>query len=689
MKISFNWLKQFLSINITANEAAEILTSVGVEVDEIEKVGHFSDHIVVAEVLAAEKHPSADRLHVATVFDGVDKLQIVCGAANCRPGIRVALAKMGATLGSNDSEFTIKKSKIRGIESFGMLCAEEEIGLAAVSDGIMELDENFKIGQPLNHYFADNILHLSITPNLSHCFSIFGVASEIAAATGSNLNSMYELSFNLNKQASSNKKVSAIVSNQTDCSLYATLVIENIQVSQSPQWLVTSLKHCGIRSVNNVVDALNYIMLLTNQPMHAFDADKVDGSNLNVRRAKTGESIRLIDDKVRSLTAEDLIIASDFQPIALAGIMGGIDSEVTEQSTSIILEAAIFSPAVIRKSSKNHLLSTDASKRFERGIDKGSVIKNLEYASQLILSLSPDAVVGEITYIGEPRFVNNAVNVRLSRVNQLLGQTFSKGEVDKIFNNINCQTNWDNLGNCSVVPPTYRNDIHQEIDLIEEVARFYGYNNFLKKCSSASANTVAHDAVYLFERKLKNILLIQGLQEFITCDLISPNDLKALKQDAAALMEVLHVQNPSSIEQSILRNSLLPGLVKVIKHNQDHQVVDVAGFEIGKLHLRREKEIVEPLVLSMILCGKNRQSHWQKEPDNFDFYDLKGLIENMFHEIGIDILELKNLQLPTLHPMRQASLFIGENEVGSFGEVHPAILKDFGVKQKVYFSEFK
>lgn len=688
MKIPLSWLKEYIDLTMQPNEIAEKLTLAGLEVDGYTTSGADFDGVVVGQVLSVEKHPNADKLVVAQVTDGKEEFQVVCGAANCRSALKVAFAKIGANLKTEDGQsFQIKKSKIRGVESFGMLCAADELGLAEKSEGILELSEETILGTSLIEMYADTIFDISLTPNLSHCTSVVGVARELSAITGLPYR-LPPIALVESEKESEEDPLSVTVQDRENCPNYTCRLIEQIQVAPSPAWLKQRLEQCGLRSVNNIVDATNYVLLELGHPLHAFDYDRLDGQQIVVRKAHPEESIQTLDGKERRLKASYLVIADKTKPIAIAGVMGGAASEVSEQTKSILLECAYFNPVSIRRTSRELGLSTDASKRFERGTDPNQLAFVLNRAADLIQKLTAGKVFRGIIEEKSQDFPELVVSCRLERINHVLGTLLSRGEVENIFHGLAFGYQWDGHDRFMVRVPTYRVDIKGEIDLIEEVARLYGYENIVKGVTSYQSSRLPSDPIYLFEKNIRNRLIGEGLQELLTCDLIGPTLLNIVRDDSMPAESVVKVLNPTSVEQSILRTSLLPGLLQVVKHNSDHQTHQIAGFEIGKIHFKDGEEYKEPSVMGIVLTGNAAPHDWTEKSEECDFYTLKGIVENLLREFGIHHPIFKNLGLKTFHSGRQASVFVDSLEIGSFGEIHPAIQRRLDVPQRILFGEF-
>lgn len=683
MRIPLSWLKEFIPITQTPEEIAKILTMAGLEVDSFETIGENLKGVVVGYVMESSKHPNADKLSVATVTDGKETIQVVCGGPNCRKGIKVALARIGTVLKNDNEEFTIKKSKIRGIESFGMLCGSEEIGLPKGEEGmIMELSPDLPEGKPLSDIYADTYFEISLTPNLSHCNSILGVARELAALIEQSLN-LPKIELHESEDLIENS-FHVTVEDPVNCPRYACRLIKNIQVGPSPDWLKNRLEICGFRSVNNVVDAVNYVQLEMGHPLHAFDYDKLQGREIVVRKAQEGEIIQTLDGKERVLQGAMLTICDKTKPVAIAGVMGGLDSEIQETTKNLILESAYFDPMSIRRTSKQLNLMSDASKRFERGTDPNQILTVLTQAAHLIQKLAGGEIQSGVIDIQSKEFPATIISCRLSRINRLLGVILSRGEVENVFKRLQFKCHWDNQDLFIVHVPTYRNDIKSEIDLVEEAARLYGYDNIPRVGGKYLASSHPSPEIYYFEKEVRSRLIGEGLNEFLTCDLIGPSLLQIVQDPSESMIKVL---NPTSIEQSILRTSLLPGLLQVVKHNFDHQNHQIAGFEIGRIHFKEGEKYQEQPVAGIILSGNSTPHYWGEKESEFDFFDLKGIIENLLAVLRIPQVIYKNIGLKTFHSGRQASLFIDSLELGSFGEIHPSIQRRLDVPQRIFFAE--
>lgn len=688
MRILLSWLREYIDFDIPPAEVAKILTSLGLEVDAIEVRTLGFRQVVAGRVNKVVPHPNADNLRIASVSDGSQTYQVICGAPNCREGIKTALALVGSILSDpSGKEFKIKKTKLRGIESEGMLCSGFELGLTEEHNGIMELSEHIKEGADIAELYADTVLEISLTPNLAHCNSYIGIARELSAATGLPLK-LPKIVINEDIHDPIGHHVKVQVLDKVRCPRYACRLIRNVDIKASPDWLKNRLEASGIRSVNNVVDITNYLLLEWGHPMHAFDFDLLEGKELIVRTARDGEKFTALDDKTRSLSASDLMICDASRSVAIAGVMGGRNSEVNDSTRHILLEAAYFLPSSIRKTSKALSLSTESSKRFERGCDPNALIQVLDRAAMLIQGVAGGSIAGGYLDAKEQDFPSKSITCRLNRLNSLLGTHLSVSEVESIFHKLHFSCHWNGHDAFRVTVPTYRVDVNAEIDLFEEVARLYGYDNIPIADTRYHGTQIAHSSLFLFEREVRRHLLGEGLQEFLTCDLIGPYLLNIVQDTTPPQDEVVKVLNPTSIEQSVLRTSLLPGLLQVIKYNFDHQNPDVSGFEVGRVHFKQGDQYKEPSTVGIIMTGKNRPHHWDQKPQEVDFYDIKGMLEALFQELRLGSISFKETQQSTFHPGRQAGIYLDSLEIGSLGEIHPAMQRRLDIPQRIYFAEF-
>ena len=688
MRIPVSWLKEYLSLPQTPEEIARLLTMAGLEVDHLHVIGNNLKDIICAQVIEAGKHPGADKLSLAKVTDGEQTYQIVCGAPNCRAGIKVALARVGTTVGTGEESFKIKKAKIRGVESEGMMCSEKELGLSEEHEGILELPADFPLGSSIENFYSDAYFDISLTPNLNHCAGVIGVARELAAMTKEHLVKTKQELKEGNEPIQ--KHLNVIVEDKERCPRYACRMIRNAPMVPSPDWLQQRLEKCGLRSVNAIVDVTNYVLLETGHPLHAFDYDKLAGHQIIVRSGEEGECLQTLDGKKRLLDDSMLLICDEKNPAAIAGVMGGEESEISQETRTIVLESAYFNPSSIRRTSKKLGLTTDASKRFERGADPNILIAALDRAAFLIQQITGGEVLSGIIDIQAKEFPEAIIPCRLSRTNAVIGRAFSRGEVEEIFKRLTFLYEWDGIDAFFVRVPTYRNDIQAEIDLIEEVARVYGYDNIPRTGGHYLASALPPSPLYILENQVRDRLIGEGLQELLTCTLIGPSALQIVQGNDELDALAVKVSNPTSVEQSILRTSTLPGLLQAVKYNFDHQNRSVAAFEIGKIYYKDEDQYQEQSVVGIVLSGTSQHSHWDEKEAEFNFFDLNGIIENFLQSFGVSGVsgvQFKNLALDSFHSGRQASIFVGSLEMGSFGEIHPAIQRRLDIPQRILFGE--
>ncbi len=687
MKLPFSWIKECLATDLSPVAVSDVLTMLGLEVEGIETPQHTFSGVVVGKVLNTEKHPDADKLCVATVTDGTETLQVVCGAANCRPGLVTALAPIGASLtGPDGKAFKIKKGKLRGVESFGMLCAADELGLPGSQEGIMELPETLPLGGDLAQLCCDAVFDIALTPNLGHCASLQGVLRELSAALDTSY-ALPEVYIDDQSGQDITAEVGVVVQDATSCPRYACRLVKNVKVGPSPQWMQDRLIQCGMRPVNNIVDCTNYVLLELGHPLHAFDYQKVVDHQIIVRTAAEGETFVTLDGVSRQLPAGAVLICDADKPIALAGIMGGQCSEVDDHTQHVLIESAYFQPTSIRRTSKKLGLTTEASKRFERAVDPNGVLIALDRVAFLIQEICGGEIAKGVIDVRQGDFSEKKITCRLSRIHAIVGQHLTVSDVEGVFRRLNFAFNWDSHDQIVVRVPTYRADVHAEIDLVEEVVRIFGYDHIDKQPAYYRSSDLPHAPIFLFERQARQKLLGLGLQEFVTCDLIGPTALSVLQPDVTDDPSEVRVLNPTSAEQSILRQSLLPGLLQAVKYNIDRKNQNIAVFEIGRSHLREGDQFKEQSVLGIVLTGKARPHHWEQHPGPFDFYELKGIIEDLLEGLGIPSASFEAGKLLTLHPGRQSNILIGDVNVGAIGEVHPDVLRRLDVPQRILFGE--
>lgn len=687
MLVSLSWLKEFVPLELSPHEIAEVLTMAGLEVDKVKDTPLKFSGVVCGEVLGTSPHPNADKLTVAQVTDGKEGFQVVCGASNCKTGVKVAFAKIGAKIDLEDGKkLKIKKGKLRDVESFGMLCSEEELGFAESSDRIMHLPSDTPLGIDLTKLYSDTLFEISLTPNLGHCMSMLGIARELAAKLDLKV-TIPSVSLKEDSGTSIDSKIKVTIKDPENCPRYTCRLVEGVTIGTSPAWLSSRLEAAGIRSINNIVDISNYVMLELGQPLHAFDYDKIQGKEIIVDSSEKELTMTTLDDEERTVPKGSLLIYDKSSPIAVAGVMGGKGSSTEDSTKNILIESAFFSPQSVRRGSKKLGLRSESSSRFEKGIDYERVTHALDRAAQLMQQVAGGKIVSGMIDEKPAAYEERKLTIRALRTSQILGTSLSLGEIESFLNALSFTTLNQTEGSIEVAIPSYRNDVQGEIDLIEEVARIYGYNNIAQSTPRYATSTLPHDPIFLLENEVRKRCIGAGLQEFLTCDLISPKlsqiGLEA-SMSSSALIEVMH---PSSVDQSILRSSLLPGLLASIKLNQDHKQENISAFEVGRIHFKDDTQFIERSNVAILLTGKTRPHHYESKPKQVDFYDLKGIVENLLESLNLASFTLQASTLTSFHPSKQMTLHSDGQLLGVIGEVHPEHLLTLDLKERVFFAQ--
>ncbi|WP_419881877.1 phenylalanine--tRNA ligase subunit beta [Peribacillus sp. B-H-3] len=689
MFVSYKWLQDYVDLSgITPDELAEKITKSGIEVEGVEKKSEGISGVVIGHVLEKEQHPNADKLNKCQVdVGGENPIQIICGAPNVDKGQKVAVATVGAVLPGN---FKIKKAKLRGEESNGMICSLQELGIESkliskdYATGIYVFPNDVKVGENALEYLGldDAVLELGLTPNRSDCLSMIGVAYEVAAILGR------EVKWPEISAEETDEKASGLLTVQVeapeDNPLYVAKIIKNVKVGPSPLWLQGRLMASGIRPHNNVVDITNYILLEYGQPLHAFDYDRLGSKEIIVRRAHDGEKIVTLDDAERTLTPDHLVITNGKEPVAIAGVMGGANSEVKNDTVTVILESAYFSGAVVRKTSKDHSLRSEASARFEKGVDPERVRQAAERAAGLIAQYANGTVLaGSVehdTLTAEPA----VVSITLQKINSLLGTELQASEVVSIFERLQFQVSEDN-GTFTVTVPTRRGDITIEADLIEEVARLYGYD-YLPTTLPVSASAPGGLTDYQLKRRMmRRVLEGAGLYQAVTYSLTSE---EKSAQFALSKRESIRLAMPMSEERSQLRLSIVPQLLEVLKYNSARQNDSLALYEIGSVFLKKEGEDLpeEREHLAGAITGLWESNPWQGEKKPADFYVAKGILETAFAALGLEgQISFKQAEIADMHPGRTAQVLLNEEVIGFVGQVHPTLQKELDLKETYVF----
>ena len=687
MLISLNWLKQYIDLDgIEINEMENALTMISQEVEKIDIVGGNLDKVVVAHLEEVKKHPNADSLTLCKVNNGKEILQIVCGATNHKTGDKVALAQVGARL---KEDFTIKKGKIRGEESNGMLCSEDELGIGSDKDGIIILPEDAPVGVPFKDYLGinDTVFELEITPNRPDCLSHIGIARELSAYYGKELKyPETEIKSEIEEKTSDNVKVSIEDSNLSR--RYVTRILKNVTVKESPKWLKERIEAVGLRSINNIVDVSNFILMEMNHPNHVFDLDKIEGNEIKVKSAVKGDKLVTLDEQERELEDGDIVICDSKKILALGGVMGGLDSEVTDNTKNILLEVAQFNPQNVRKTSRRLTLSSDSSYRFERGIDVEDSIKVINRLANLIQEVAGGEILNGYVDVYPVPHENKVAELNFERLNRFVGKVIPREKVIEILRNLEIDVK-DNGETLTLTAPSYRGDLELEQDYFEEVIRMYGFDNIENILPRVDINKNSTlDTTKLTDR-VKTICASVGLKEVINYSFIPKDALQKLKFTGVSEDKLIDISNPITEDFVTMRPTLLYSLIKNAKDNMNRNVSNIRFFEVSRTFEKAEELAKEDIKVGIILAGENDKTLWNPKPVHYDFYDLKGIMEEIFSKLKFQSFSIKRSVQTEFHPGRSADVFVGKEYIGSFGEIHPDVLENFGLNKKtVLVAEF-
>jgi len=683
MKFSEQWLREWVNPSVSTEELAHRLTMAGLEVDAIENVAGEFSKVVVGEVLTVSKHPDADKLKICTVNIGsADALQIVCGASNVVIGMRVPTALVGAKLPGG---LKIKKGKLRGEVSHGMLCSAVELGLAEQAEGLMPLPGDAEPGTDIRDYLNldDVSIELGLTPNRGDCLGMIGLARETGV--------LFELDNNVPDMPavapSSDEKFTVAVQASEECPRYAGRVIRNVDMTkETPLWMQERLRRSGLRAINPVVDVTNYVLLELGQPMHAFDLDKVHGG-FWVRKAIKNESLTLLDGNRVDLTPDTLIIADVKGPLAIAGVMGGENSGVTTASQNLFLESAFFAPLSIAGRARSYGLHTDSSHRFERGVDPAMQVQAIERATSLLLDIVGGEAGPVIEVVSEPHLPERAaITLRAARISRVLGLEVDAASIPKILMRLGMGVEDQGRDTWLVTPPSFRFDINLEVDLIEEIGRIVGYENIPATAAKSQLGMSMVDESRISLRRIRQRLVDRGYQEVVTYSFIDP----ALQKRFSPSQTAIALSNPLASDMSVMRTSLLPGLVETVKYNLNRQQERVQIFECGVKYLLQDTEINEEKTLAMMVSGNITNQHWNVEKRPFDYYDMKADIESLLEMSGSDAgVEFTAAEHPVLHPGQTARITHHDEEIGWIGALHPALADEMGVPSGVICCEMR
>lgn len=683
MLLSINWLKDYIAADIPVDELSKRLTMSGIEVDEVIEIGPQWNNIYVGEILEISPHPNADKLSMTKVKSGEDTFCVVCGAPNIRTGQKIALALEGTLLTNG---MHVKRSKIRGELSEGMICSETELAIGSDSSGIMVLPSAAETGKPICESLglSDTVLSLGITPNRSDCFSVIGMAREISA--------IFNVPMNIPDVAVSEKgsptgnSVSVVIQDPDLCPRYAARFISDVKIKQSPLWMRRRLENSGLRSINNIVDITNYVLLEWGQPLHAFDFEMICGNKIIVKRARKGDNFITLDETERQLNQDVLMICDSERPVAIGGVMGGLNSGVTSATTNVLLESAYFTPESISRTSSFLKLKTEASERFAKGVDINSVIPALLRAAALMVQICEGKIAeGFLDKYPNPLLKSKPIRLCISKTCKTLGIKLKSEEIKCILERLQIETNNENPDTLLALPPSFRYDIHEPIDLIEEVARINGYEHIPVTFPSVVLSAKPENKSLRLCSLIRNIFISRGFNEVINYSFISPDQLQDLnfsKDDPRS--NPIYLLNPLSSEQAVLRTTILPSLFVNLKDNQNNNINTLKIFEISNVFYSKAVKGTQPVEskrVSGLVSGLRFGEIWNQQKIDVDFYDIKGCVETLLEGFHITSYQFNNdVKEPYFHPQKMLSLFIDEKYAGSIGEVHPDVLENFDIE---------
>lgn len=688
MKTSIEWLKEYSDINVSAKELCDILTMTGSKVEGLETKGDNIKNVVVGKILEIEKHPNADKLVVTKVDVKDEILQIVTGATNIKVGDIVPIAKDGSELPGN---IKIKKGKLRDIESCGMMCSVGELGIPVdmfenqIENGIMILPEKFEknLGEDIVKVLdlKEEIIEFEITSNRPDCFSIEGLGRETAVSLNQDFKDPHSDIEKINSEVREEIHGLKVNIEAPDlCYRYIARVVENVKIAPSPEWMVKRLAACGVRSINNIVDITNYVMLELGQPMHAFDINSINGKHIIVRRAKENEKIITLDEIERNLDNDMLVIADEQKPVAIAGVMGGMNSEIEDNTKTVVFESAVFNGGNVRKTAKKLQLRTEASSRYEKGLSQENAERAVERAVQLVKMLNAGTEVSGKIDVYPTKQEKRKIKFDEKVINKLLGTNISKEEMINIFEKLGSK-----VENNEVIVPYFRMDIEQVADLAEEVARFYGYDKLCSTLTSGESTIGIKTKIQKISDDIEQMLRYKGLSEVCTYGFISKQDLKKvnLTEDDIEENDIIHIKNPLSEDYSIMRTTTIPSMMSVLATNNYKKNKEVKLFEIARIYKDPNNNIskgetpIEEKIITLGLYG-----------ENIDFYNMKGIVENILEVSNIARYEcVSNCDNPSYHPGRVAKMVVGNDVIAMFGEINPIVTENYDISKRVYIAE--
>ena len=688
MKVGIEWLKEYSDIDVSMKDLSEILTMTGSKVEGYETKGDDIKNVVVGKILEIEKHPDADKLVVTKVDVKDEILQIVTGANNIKVGDIVPIAKDGSELPGN---IKIKKGSLRGVESCGMMCSIGELSLTLeeypeqIENGIMILPKEYEndLGKDIVEVLGlrEDIIEFEITPNRPDCLSVEGIGRETAVSLGKTYKNP-------------NKDIDAMQVAKTDnlegltvsieapdlCYRYMARVVKNVKIGPSPDWMKRRLNACGVRSINNIVDITNYVMLEMGQPMHAFDINSISGKHITVRRAKEGEKITTLDEQERVLTNEMLVIADEEKAVAVAGVMGGMNSEIEKDTQMVVFESAVFNGGNVRLTAKKLGLRTEASSRYEKGLSPENAQRAINRAVQLVEQLGAGEVVDTLIDVYPTKQEIKKVEFNPERINKLLGINLSREEMTKILNKLEIKVEGDYC-----IPPYYRQDIEQDADVAEEILRIYGYNKLGSTLIEAETTLGGKTEAQKLEDRIKQMLVAKGFSEVYTYGFMNPEELAKCKIEAGNSLydSTINIKNPLSVDYSIMKTTVVPTMMKVVSSNVAKKNMDLALFEMAKIYqdntgaISQEELPEERKIITLAMTGKES-----------DFYYLKGIVENILEEANVLRYELvADENESSYHPGRTAKINIGKDTIAILGQIHPSVQENYAIAQNVYMAE--
>ena len=706
MNISYNWLREYLQFEMTPQQTADMLTSIGLEtgsVEEIQTIRGGLEGLVIGEVLTCTEHPNSDHLHLTTVNtgNGGEPLKIVCGAPNVAAGQKVVVATVGTRLWFGEEEITIKRSKIRGEESFGMICAEDEIGIGSSHDGIIVLPPDAVVGTPAKEYYnvkSDWVLEVDITPNRVDAASHYGVARDLAAAlTQAGIPcKLQKPSVDAFAADKTDGGIEVIVEDLEACPRYSGLTIRGVTVSESPDWLKNRLQVIGLRPINNIVDITNYLLHETGHPLHAFDAAHISGNEVVVRTLPEKSKFVTLDEQERELSDRDLMICNSDEGMCIAGVFGGLHSGVTMETRDIFLESAYFNPTRVRKTARRHGLNTDSSFRFERGADPNNTLYVLKRAALLVKELAGGTIEGEIRDIYPTPVEKATVNLAYKKVNSLIGKEIPVETVKNILRSLEIEIEQENGEELTLRIPTYRVDVTRDVDVIEDILRIYGYNNveFSHSLKGNLSYQTATDRKHKLQTLISEQLTAAGFSEILNNSLTKKSYYEPLTSYPAP--HCVSLVNPLSGDLSVMRQTMLFGGLESIAYNRNRKQGDLRLYEFGNCYRydgekQQQEQILAPYseetMIGLWLCGKRTRKNWAAAEEQTSVYELKAHLENILRRLGINGNGIRQEELQNDLYSTAMSLRTRKELIGSFGIVHPQLCKLFDIDTEVFYAE--